>query len=98
MTTQWEHRTAVVNGINIHYVTQGQGPPVIMLHGWPEFWYAWRKQIPVLAEHFEVIVPDLRDLANAGASDLLAMILPVGKLATSTERTRALLLSLIGKL
>ncbi len=36
MTTQWEHRTAVVNGINIHYVTQGQGPPVIMLHGWPE--------------------------------------------------------------
>ena len=30
MTTQWEHRTAVVNGINIHYVTQGQGPPVIM--------------------------------------------------------------------
>ncbi len=42
------------------YVTQGQGPPVIMLHGWPEFWYTWRKQIPVLAEHFEVIVPDLR--------------------------------------
>ena len=60
MTTQWEHRTAVVNGINIYYVTQGQGPTVIMLHGWPEFWYARRKQIPVLAEHFEVIVPDLR--------------------------------------
>ncbi len=31
-----------------------------MLHGWPEFWYTWRQQIPVLAEHFEVIVPDLR--------------------------------------
>jgi len=60
MTNQWNHRTAVVNGINIHYVTQGQGTPVILLHGWPEFWYAWRKQIPVLAEQFEVIVPDLR--------------------------------------
>ena len=60
MTTQWNHRTAGVNGINIHYVTQGQGNPVILIHGWPEFWYAWRKQIPVLAERYEVIVPDLR--------------------------------------
>jgi len=60
MTMQWEHRTAVVNGINIHYVTQGQGAPVVLLHGWPEFWYAWRKQIPVLSERFNVIVPDLR--------------------------------------
>lgn len=40
----------------------------------------------------------LRDLANAGATDLLAMILPVGELTASTERTRALLLSLIGKI
>jgi len=60
MTTQWDHRTAVVNGINIHYVTQGQGAPVILLHGWPEFWYGWRKQIPVLSERFQVIAPDLR--------------------------------------
>ena len=60
MTTQWDHRTAVVNGINIHYVTQGQGAPVVLLHGWPEFWYGWRKQIPVLSERFNVIVPDLR--------------------------------------
>ena len=60
MTTQWDHRTAAVNGINIHYVTQGTGEPVIMLHGWPEFWYGWRRQIPVLAESYQVIVPDLR--------------------------------------
>ena len=60
MTTQWDHRTAVVNGINIHYVTQGQGAPVILLHGWPEFWYGWRKQIPVLSERFQVIAPDMR--------------------------------------
>ena len=56
----WTHRTAVVNGIHIHYVTHGHGAPVILLHGWPEFWYGWRQQIPVLGERFEVIVPDMR--------------------------------------
>ena len=60
MTNHWDHRTAMVNGISIHYVIQGQGFPVILLHGWPEFWYGWRKQIPVLAEHFQVIAPDMR--------------------------------------
>ena len=60
MAMQWTHRTAVVNGIHIHYVIHGQGAPVILLHGWPEFWYSWRKQIPVLGERFEVIVPDMR--------------------------------------
>ena len=60
MTMQVEHRTAVVNGINIHYVIQGQGTPVILLHGWPEFWYSWREQIPVLSERYQVIVPDMR--------------------------------------
>ena len=56
----WEHRTARVNGINIHYVIQGQGSPVILVHGWPEFWYSWRKVIPALAERFQVIAPDMR--------------------------------------
>ena len=60
MAHQWDHRTAKVNGINIHYVIQGQGSPVILIHGWPEFWYSWRKQIPVLAERFQVIAPDMR--------------------------------------
>ena len=60
MTTQWNHQTARVNGINIHYVIHGQGPPVMLVHGWPEFWYSWRKLIPVLAERFQVIAPDMR--------------------------------------
>ena len=50
----------MVNGINIHYVIQGEGSPVMLLHGWPEFWYSWREQIPVLSERFQVIVPDMR--------------------------------------
>lgn len=56
-----EHRFASVNGINLHYVKQGSGPElVVLLHGWPEFWYSWRFQLPVLSEKYTVIVPDLR--------------------------------------
>ncbi len=60
MGDQWDHRMASVNGINIHYVLEGQGNPVVLLHGWPEFWSGWRKQIPVLSRRFQTIVPDMR--------------------------------------
>ncbi len=76
MTTPWEHRTAVVNGINIHYVTQGQGPPVIMLHGWPEFWYAWRKQIPVLGTGSGLKRVICRWLNMASNSPICSMTFP----------------------
>jgi pimeloyl-ACP methyl ester carboxylesterase len=49
-----------VNGIRVHFVEQGEGPAVMLLHGFPESWYAWRHQIPGLAKQFRVIVPDLR--------------------------------------
>ena len=55
-----EHHRASVNGINMHYVLAGEGPPVVLLHGWPETWYGWRKQIPALAKRYRLIVPDLR--------------------------------------
>ena len=51
------------NGINLHVMTAGpaQGEPVILLHGFPEFWYGWQHQIPALAEAgYRVIVPDQR--------------------------------------
>lgn len=60
MTAAWEHKYIHANGIRQHYVTAGKGPLVVLLHGFPEYWYAWRHQIPVLAEHFQVVVPDLR--------------------------------------
>lgn len=57
----WTHREAVVNGVRLHYVEQGQGPLVVLLHGFPEFWYSWRHQIPALAAAgFRVIAPDQR--------------------------------------
>ncbi len=57
----WVHRHAVVNGVRLHYVEYGSGPLVVLLHGFPEFWYAWRHQIPALAAAgYRVIAPDQR--------------------------------------
>jgi pimeloyl-ACP methyl ester carboxylesterase len=57
----WLHRDILTNGIRMHYVTQGEGPLVVLLHGFPEFWYSWRHQIPLLAEMgYQVVAPDLR--------------------------------------
>lgn len=54
------HHRVVANGIKQHYIDAGEGPPVILLHGFPETSYAWRHQIPVLGQHYRLIVPDLR--------------------------------------
>ncbi|RQR62525.1 alpha/beta hydrolase [Burkholderia sp. Bp9125] len=60
------HHTIEANGIRQHYVEAGEGPAVVLLHGFPETYYAWRHQIPVLARQFRVIAPDLR---GYGATD-----------------------------
>ena len=49
----------------LHYVRAGAGDCVVLLHGWPQSWYAWHKIIPVLAEHYDVIAPDLRGLGDS---------------------------------
>ncbi len=54
------HHTTRVNGIKVHYAEAGKGAPVFLLHGFPETWFAWRKQIPELSKHYKVIAPDLR--------------------------------------
>ena len=52
---------AQIGDIRLYYVEEGTGPLVVMLHGFPEFWYSWRKQIPVIAAAgFRVLAPDLR--------------------------------------
>jgi pimeloyl-ACP methyl ester carboxylesterase len=57
----FNHCFADVNGIRMHYIDEGQGPLVILLHGFPYLWYMWRRQIPALAAAgFRVIVPDQR--------------------------------------
>ena len=59
-TPELTHHTTHINSIRMHYVEAGEGPPVVLLHGFPETWYCWRHQIPVLAARYRVIVPDLR--------------------------------------
>jgi len=56
----WQHQYVEANGLRVHYVAQGAGPLLLLLHGFPEFWYSWRFQIPGLARHFRVVAPDLR--------------------------------------
>ena len=62
--TAWNHRYLDANGIRVHCVRHGEGFPLVLLHGWPEFWYTWRKNIPVLAEEFDVVAPDLRGFGD----------------------------------
>jgi pimeloyl-ACP methyl ester carboxylesterase len=57
----WTHHVADVGSIRLHYVEAGEGPLVVLLHGFPEFWYEWRLQIPALAAAgFRVVAPDMR--------------------------------------
>ncbi|CAB3769195.1 alpha/beta fold hydrolase [Paraburkholderia humisilvae] len=59
--SEFIHRTVNANGINIHVVEQGDGPAVLLCHGFPESWYSWRHQIPLLAaEGFRAIAVDMR--------------------------------------
>ncbi len=66
----WNHRYIDANGIRIHYVRHGAGMPLVLLHGWPEFWRTWRKNILPLAQHFDVVVPDLRGFGATEKPDL----------------------------
>lgn len=66
----WRHDVATVHGVRLHYVRQGAGAPVVLLHGWPGFWYEWAPVIAPLARHHDVIVPDLRGFAYSDKPDL----------------------------
>src|SRR4029079_10770697 len=67
-----QHRFANINGIKIHFVEQGSGPLVVLVHGFPESWYSWRKQLPALAAAgYHVVAPDMR---GYGQTDVPAEI------------------------
>ena len=61
----WNHQHVDANGIRVHYVRHGEGFPLVLLHGWPEFWYVWRNNVPVLAEEYDVVAPDLRGFGDS---------------------------------
>lgn len=60
--TRLVHRQTVVNDVRLHYVEAGDpdDETVVLLHGFPEFWYSWHEQIPALDDEYHVVAPDLR--------------------------------------
>ena len=54
------HGFAQSDDVKIHYVTDGDGPLLVMIHGFPDYWYTWRKQMPALAKSFKVVAIDQR--------------------------------------
>jgi len=54
------HGFAQSGDVRIHFVTKGEGPLVVMIHGFPDYWYTWRNQMPDLAEKYQVVAIDQR--------------------------------------
>ena len=59
------HDFADLGDVRLHYVTAGKGTAVVLLHGWPQTWYMWRKILPGLAQRYRVVAPDLRGLGDS---------------------------------
>jgi len=60
-----QHRYAEIGEVMLHYVIAGSGPPVVLIHGWPQTWYEWRHTIAALSPHYTVIAPDMRGLGDS---------------------------------
>ena len=63
--TALAHPHADLGDVRLHYVTAGQGDPVVLLHGIPQTWYEWRHVIPHLSHRYSIIAPDLRGLGDS---------------------------------
>jgi len=71
--------------VRLHHVEAGSGPLVVLLHGFPEFWYGWRLQIaPLAAAGFRVVAPDLRGYNLSSKPEGLAAY-TAGKLAADVR-------------
>jgi pimeloyl-ACP methyl ester carboxylesterase len=88
-TDTFTSRYIETDGLRQHAVIGGSGPPLLLVHGWPQCWYAWRLVMPALAKDFEVIAPDQRgigltDKPNDGydpgtlADDMVALMDALG--------------------
>jgi pimeloyl-ACP methyl ester carboxylesterase len=87
----WTHRNVGANGISLHVAEAGSGPLVVLVHGFPEFWWAWRHQLTALADSgLRVVAPDLRGYGGSDkpprgydaltvASDLAGLVRALGE-------------------
>jgi pimeloyl-ACP methyl ester carboxylesterase len=66
------HRMVEANGINLHIAEQGEGPLVVLCHGFPESWYSWRHQLTALsAAGFHAVAPDMRGYGRSGRPEAI---------------------------
>jgi pimeloyl-ACP methyl ester carboxylesterase len=84
-----KHSTVSINGADIHVARAGRGRPLLLLHGWPEFWLTWEPVMTRLADRFDLIAPDLRGFGssdkptgpfgpNEQTEDLVALVKVLG--------------------
>jgi pimeloyl-ACP methyl ester carboxylesterase len=62
-----EHRFVEARGLQFHVAEAGGGEPLVLLHGWPQHWWMWRRVLPALADRYRCYVPDLRGLGWSDA-------------------------------
>lgn len=68
-----QHKMMSVNGITMHVAEKGEGPVILFLHGFPELWYSWRRQILALSSMgFHAVAPDLRGYGDTEAPDAIS--------------------------
>src|SRR4029453_8559363 len=84
-----QHTALRVNGASFHLVELGHRAPLLLLHGWPEFWLTWEPVMARLADRYRLIAPDLRGLGESDkpdgpfgaqdhAADVLALLAALG--------------------
>lgn len=61
-----EEKYIDANGITLHTIIIGKGEPLVLLHGFPDFWYGWKKLIPLIKDTFQLIIPDMRGYNLSG--------------------------------
>ena len=97
----WEHRFVAANGARFHVAEQGEGPVVLLLHGFPQFWWAWRHQMQALADAgYRACAMDLRGYGasdkpprgydtRTSATDVASVLRSLGRLTRGRRRPRA---------
>ncbi len=76
-----EHSYADNDGVRIHYASLGEGPLVVMIHGFPDFWYTWRDQMAALSSEYHVVAVDLRGYNRSDKPDGVAAYAMLNHLA-----------------
>lgn len=91
MVSDPEHFSLAANGIRIHGVSQGEGPLVLLVHGFPESWYSWRHQLPALADAgYRAVAIDVRGYGRSSKPDAIDAYRMVDHVADNVELVRAL--------